>query len=63
MCYEADREGIEVGDKLSDGERNVGEVVNVAGCDLLAVTPVDLHQQALKIGGTGIIPRQMPYEM
>ena len=35
MRYEADGEGIEIGDKLSDGERNVGEVVNVVGRDLL----------------------------
>ena len=63
MRYEADKKGIEVGDKLSDGERNVGEVVNVAGRDLLAVTPVELHQQILVSGDLAIIPQDLPYEI
>jgi folate-binding protein YgfZ len=63
MRYEADGDGIQVGDKLSDGERNVGEVVNVAGRDLLAVTPVELHEQVLMIGETSAIPQGLPYEL
>ena len=50
MRYEADLDGIAVGDKLSEADRNVGEVVNVVGRELLAVTPVELHKQPLKIG-------------
>jgi folate-binding Fe-S cluster repair protein YgfZ len=54
--YKADEEGIKVGDKLSDGERNVGEVVNVTGCDVLAVTPVEMHGQSLKVDDVTISP-------
>ena len=56
MNYEAKEEGIKVGDKLSAGERNVGEVVNVTGCDLLAVTPVEMHGQSLSAGDVTITP-------
>ena len=63
MRYEADLDGIAVGDKLSDADRNVGEVVNVVGRDLLAVTPVDLHKQSLKIGAATVTPRGLPYEL
>ena len=38
------------GDKVSEGERNVGEVVNAIGCDLLAVVPVDKADASLTIG-------------
>lgn len=63
MRYEADLDGVAVGDKLSDGERNVGEVVNVVGRELLAVTPVELHEQPLKIGAATVIPRGLPYDL
>ena len=42
------------GDKVSDGDRNVGEVVNAIGCDLLAVVPVDKADASLTIGTTGL---------
>lgn len=61
MRYEADSDGISVGDKLADGERNVGEVVNVAGRDLLAVTPVELHRVSLKIDDIVISPTGLQY--
>ena len=63
MRYEADLDGIAVGDKLSEADRNVGEVVNVVGRELLAVTPVELHKQALKIGAATVTPRGLPYEL
>ena len=63
MRYEADGDGIAVGDKLSDGERNVGEVVNVAGRSLLAVTPVELHEQSLKADGVTAKPMGLPYTL
>ncbi len=56
MRYQADQDGIAVGDKLSDGERDVGTVVNVVGRDLLAVTPVELHDQTLTKGETQVAP-------
>lgn len=63
MRYEADGDGIAVGDKLSDGERNVGEVVNVAGRSLLAVTPVELHEQSLRADGVTAKPMGLPYTL
>jgi folate-binding protein YgfZ len=63
MRYQADHDGISVGDKLSDGEREVGTVVNVAGSDLLAVTPVDLHERALTMGALNVVPESLPYEL
>jgi folate-binding protein YgfZ len=63
MLYEASGNGIQVGDKLSDGDRNVGEVVNVAGQDLLAVTPIDLHDRVLHADGTTVTPKELPYDL
>ena len=45
-----------LGDKLSDGDRDVGEVINVIENDLLAVTPVDLHDKTLIANGADVIP-------
>ena len=58
LHYRCDAPGIAIGDKLSDGERDVGEVVNVSGADLLAVTPVAMHDQPLTINGTTATPAQ-----
>ena len=63
MRYRADADGIVPGDKLSDGEREVGTVVNVVGRDLLAVTPVDLHEQTLTAGEVAVAPEGLPYEL
>ncbi len=38
------------GDKISEGDRNIGEVVNAIGCDILAVVPVDKAGELLSIG-------------
>jgi len=38
------------GDRILAGERAVGEVVNVIGCDLLAVVPVDMADAELIAG-------------
>ena len=43
-------EPVSPGDKVSEGERNVGEVVNAIGCDLLAVVPVDKADASLTVG-------------
>ena len=44
--------GLAVGDKVSDGERDVGEVLNVDGEQLLAVVPVDAVDKRLTVEGT-----------
>jgi hypothetical protein len=48
------------GDKLSDGVRDIGEVINVIENDLLAVTPVDLHDKTLNANGTEVTPVTIP---
>jgi hypothetical protein len=49
------------GDKISDGQRDVGEVLNVSGNNLLAVTPVELHDKILLITDMEVIPAPLPY--
>ncbi len=49
------------GDSLSDGKRNIGEVLNVIGNDLLAVTPVDVHDRTLLANGVEVTPVTIPY--
>ena len=46
---------------LSDGKRNIGEVLNVIGNDLLAVTPVDVHDRTLLADGVEVTPVTIPY--
>lgn len=54
--YTCDAPDIKIGDKLSDGERDVGTVVNVSDRDLLAVTPVAAHEDTLTIKGAKAYP-------
>ena len=63
MRYRADSDGLLVGTKLSDGERNVGEIVNISGRDLLAVTPVYMHDQLLTSDGITVTPQSLPYDI
>ncbi len=42
------------GDKVSDGDRDVGEVVNAVDTSLLAVIPIDKADDALKIGAVSL---------
>jgi folate-binding protein YgfZ len=44
------------GDKVSSDERNIGEVVNAIGCDLLAVVPEDKMNAQLNVGGRRLSP-------
>ena len=63
MRYRAENPGIKPGDKLSHDERPVGDVVNAAGADLLAVTPVDLHAETLIAESGPVSPRGLPYSL
>jgi len=56
MRYRCEAPEIAIGDKVSDGERDVGTVVNVSETELLAVTPVALHDQPLTINGATATP-------
>lgn len=50
------------GDKVSLDGREIGEVLNVADKQLLAVVPVDKANEALMIGEVVLRPRPLPYE-
>lgn len=52
-----------IGDKLADGDRDVGKVVNVADDEILAVTPVALQQNVLQLGSGTATPLPLPYEI
>jgi hypothetical protein len=52
---------VAVGDKVSDGERDVGEVLNVAGTDLLAVVPIDEADTPLTVNGVKLTHQPLPY--
>ena len=56
------RQPVAAGDKVSDGERDVGEVLNAIGCDLLAVIPSERADDALSVNGVelGHVPLAYP---
>lgn len=60
MRYRSDAT-LAIGDSLSDGDRHVGEVINVIENDLLAVTPVDVHDRTLFANGVEVAPVPLPY--
>lgn len=52
---------VSAGDKLSDGARDIGEVVNAIGTDLLAVIAVAQSEERLLIGDIVLTRRELPY--
>ncbi len=52
---------VAAGDKVSDGERDVGEVLNVAGTALLAVVPVEKANASLTVNDARLELRPLPY--
>jgi folate-binding protein YgfZ len=52
---------VSVGDKISDGSRDIGEVLNVAGNDLLGVVPVDKADVPLTVNGVRLTHLELPY--
>lgn len=51
------------GDKISDGDRELGEVVNAIGNELLAVLPVAAANAVLAIGTDRLTPVELPYSL
>ena len=49
------------GDKVHDGDRAVGEVVNAADTDLLAVVPIDKANADLTLNGAPLRHQPLPY--
>ena len=52
---------VQPGDKVSDDHRDVGEVLNAIGNDLLAVVPVDIADSGLTVNGTALMHQPLPY--
>ena len=52
---------VAAGDKVSDGDRDIGEVVNAIGTDLLAVVPVDSASDSLTVGKAQLTHVALPY--
>ena len=49
------------GDKVSDGDRDIGEVLNAGGNHLLAVVPIDKVNQELTINGNALVNFPLSY--
>lgn len=56
-------EPVSPGDKVSDGTRDVGAVVNAIGNDLLAVVPLDKAEESLSVNGNALLHLQLPYSL
>jgi hypothetical protein len=54
-------EPVSPGDKVSDGGRDVGEVLNAVGTDLLAVVPVEKAGESLTIRDIPLLNLPLPY--
>ena len=56
-------ETVVAGDKISDGKRDIGEVLNAAGQQLLAVIAVDKQHDPLAVGTATLQPAELPYSL
>ena len=63
MIYTSATDGVRVGASVEYDGRAVGDVVNVAGGHVLAVTPVDRHDISLTVDGITIDPQGLPYDL
>lgn len=54
---------VAVGNKISVGERVIGEVLNVGGKSLLAVVPVEQADAGLTVNGNALIHKPLPYPL
>jgi tRNA-modifying protein YgfZ len=61
LHYRLEHGEANVGDRLMHQDREVGEVLNTAGPDLLAVAPTELQEQPLTVNGQQASPVPLPY--
>ena len=54
-------EPLSPGDKVSDGQRDVGEIVNAIGNDLLAIVPLNKKDGPLEVNGIALRYVALPY--
>lgn len=52
---------VAAGDKVSDSTRDIGEVLNASGTDLLAVVPIDKADAPLTVNGAKLTHLSLPY--
>ena len=52
---------VSAGDKVSDGDRDIGEVLISAGTELLAVVPKDKQDQTLTVGDASLVNLPLSY--
>jgi len=52
---------VSAGDKVSDGDRDIGEVLNAIGGDLLAIVPLDKADAGLTVDGIELRRVELPY--
>lgn len=52
---------VAAGDKVSDGARDIGDVLNASGTELLAVVPVDSADTPLTVNGVKLTHLSLPY--
>ena len=63
MRYESDSSDVAAGANVTNDDQVVGQVVNVSGRSLLAVTLVESHATRLKVHETSISPTGLPYSI
>ena len=61
--YRWEGDSLEPDAELSDGDGAVGQVVNAADGNVLAVVPVHLHDATLYIDGEPLMPQPLPYSL
>ena len=54
---------VNVGDKIQADGRDIGEVLNAAGTDLLAVVPLSKATLQLRVGNVELTPGALPYDV
>lgn len=61
--YRLDGAVARTGDRLQDGDNDLGEIVDVAGDLCLALVPVDRHELTLRCGSGTAEPLGLPYPL
>lgn len=56
-------DGIEVGDRIASGDKDIGEVVNVSGTDVLAVMPSVASDASLSVRDIRLAVAALPYDI
>lgn len=63
LHYRLEHGEANAGDRLMHDNREVGEILNTAGPDLLAVAPTELQEQPLTVNGHPATPVPLPYPL